>query len=323
MGAEPLLPGDQDPNRPEAAEQLAQRFDVATTEVLRWLDEGLPGTPGAVDPFAAVNWLSWGNLHRCPVLARRWRIWLRWFTTPARPCRLAVTRIGVLHLPRALPVRWWVREPGDAPGQRVLARTWCEGASAHGCRYLERTGETEPSWRAEDEIALAPQAIEPEDRLRWERLVTELAGTFRYGYRRHVPHEAPRWEGTCLDLAQLAGAASGRPWRLVLGVVAHRMLANPHAWIEIEDRAGWVPLDPTLPAVARMLGADWRTLVPLAVGRHDGRRLRIGTSQEPLPGIPGGASWGSAAGEVLADGRNAAACADWALGECRWSIAAA
>lgn len=318
-----LEPGDDHPNAPCPAAEIAGRLRVSESDVAAWIADGCPAlSDGRLDPYVVSNWLSWGRLDRCPALARRWNAWLRWFTTTGRPCRIVVQRAQTCLLPVARSLHWQVPEPGDAPGQHVLARQWDEGEPGEGCRLLERAPAREHRWTAEDELALEPQAAEPRDRAMFEGLLSELAASFTYAYRRHRPGEPVTTTGTCLDLARLCGDALtrlGRPWRLVAGVVAHRGLANAHFWVEADDGpAGWIPLDPTIPAVARMLGADWRTLVPLAVGRHDARRIRVAATAGPV-----GDDLGGIGGRLDATGDEAIYCTDWAIGECGWSIAAA
>ncbi len=318
-----LDPGDNHPNAPCLPAELARRLAVSEATLAVWCGEGCPAQPdGRFDPFAVCNWLSWGRLERCPVLARRWRTWLRWFTTVGRPCRVVVRRSQTCLLPETRPLRWLVPEPGDAPGQQVLARQWSEGEPLDGFRLIERPAAREHGWSAEDELALAPQTAEPRDRPLFEGLLGELAAGFTYAYRRHRAGEAVGDSGTCLDLARRCGGELtrlGRPWRLVSGVVAHRGLANVHFWVEADDGpAGWIPLDPTIPAVARMLGADWRATVPLAVGRHDARRIRVAAVHGPVDDTLGGIG-----GWLDAGGDEAMYCSDWAIGECAWSIAAA
>ena len=326
LGVDPsvfLEPGDDHPNAPCPVAEIASRLRVAEGDVAAWIVDGCPALPdGRLDPYVVSNWLSWGRLERCPALARRWHAWLRWFTTTGRPCRVVVRRAQTCLLPASRAVRWQVPEPGDDPGQRVLARQWDEGEPGGGCRLLERAPAREHRWTAEDELALEPRAVEPRDRTLFEGLLSGLAATFTYAYRRHRPGEPVTNTGTCLDLARLCGdelTRLGRPWRLVSGVVAHRGLANAHFWVEADDGpAGWIPLDPTIPAVARMLGADWRTMVPLAVGRHDARRIRVAASAGPV-----GEDLGGIGGRLDAGGDEAIYCTDWAIGECGWSIAAA
>lgn len=322
-----LTPGDRNPNAPCPPAELARRLALTPEAFRRCLDDGMPAlADGRIDPYAATNWLSWGRLERCPALARRWRAWLRWFTTPGRACRLEVRRAQTCFLPEPRALRWLVPEPADAPGQHVLSRLWSEGETQAGYRLIERAAAEQHTWSCADEIALEPLEVPAAGRPALEHLVADLAGTFDYAYRQHLPGDtgdAGRASGTCLDLALRCGAGVarlGRRWRLVSGVVAHRALANVHFWVEAEDVGGaWVPLDPTIPAVARMLGADWRALVPLAVGRHDGRRIRVAHHEGLMKNTLGGI-----AGLVDAGGGDEALfCTDWALGECSWSVAAA
>jgi hypothetical protein len=323
-----LDPGEAHPNAPCSMPVMARRLGIDDAAMQRLMAQGMPiGADGRLDPYAVVNWLTWGHLDDCPVLARRWRAWLRWFTTVGKPCRLTVRRAQECFLPGSAALRWWVPEPADAPGQRILARQWEEGEPWAGThRLITRPAAAHHRWQAEDEIALEPCAAEPLDRAWFEELVVELAASFTYAYRRHRAGEEQTRSGTCLDLARWCGTElerRGRTWRLVSGVVAHRGLANAHFWVEVEDgSAGWIPLDPTIPAVARMLGADWRSIVPLAVGRHDARRIRIADASSALHVRPDGPELWSTAGELDADGHGALYCTDWSVGECSWSISA-
>ena len=318
-----LDPGDDHANGPCERDEIARRLGVTSSDVLTWLGEGCPvANDGRLDPFQVCNWLSWGRLSRCPVLDRRWQSWMRWFTTTGRPCRIVVQRSQICRLPEAKRLTWLVPEPGDAPGQQVIARQWHDGEPTDGFRRLERNAAKVHQWSAEDELELRPELAEPRDRHLFESLLTDLAADFTYAYRRHRAGEVSGQVGTCLDISRLLGRELdrlGRPWRLVSGVVAHRGLANIHFWIEADDGpAGWIPLDPTVPAVARMLGGDWRATVPLAVGRHDGRRIRLASAMAPDDDELGGIG-----GHLDAEGHNALYCTDWAVGECSWSIAAA
>jgi hypothetical protein len=162
------------------------------------------------------------------------------------------------------------------------------------------------------------------------QVMEEVVGGFRYEYRHHQPGEYltvyvsgtvdhPRNDGSCLDCAVTLGARigqRGRPWRLVAGVVADSRIANPHFWIEVDTTAGWAPLDPTLPAIVRMVGGDWRAAVRAWTGACDARRVTLGVVGAGLPGIPGGTSCGSLMGEAVADGVNAWPCVDWVCGDC-------
>ena len=99
-------------------------------------------------------------------------------------------------------------------------------------------------------------------------------------------------------------------------------LATPHVWLEVADAdSTWTPVDPSLPAIGRLLGADWRTWARAWTGSHDGLRITVARGDLSLARIPGGATLHSLVGEaVIADGANAWACCDWACGECSWTI---
>jgi hypothetical protein len=162
-------------------------------------------------------------------------------------------------------------------------------------------------------------------------LMCEVAGNFQYIYRHH--HQAeyalafsdntfaqPRWSGSCLDGAMTLAALLSehqRPWRLVTGIVAQSAIANPHFWLETEMAGGeWIPLDPSLPAIVRMVGGDWKLAAKAWTGGLDARRITIGTVGQGITAIPGGSSVGSLIGEAMVDGQSAWACLDWVCGDC-------
>ncbi len=329
--AEPLRPGAADPNRPQDPAGLARRLRVPSALVRRWIEGGLPVEDGGlIDPMTAVDWLNQGRLGECPLLARRWQRWMDWFIARPRRRRLTAQRIQCLHLPVAAPVTWWIPEPADGANQRHLSSLWAAGeADGRWRRLTWEVPVAEPRAEAESLIELLPGTVEPRDRPGLERLVAAVVADFRYVYRRHDADLAPRSAGTCLDLAVQVGAAlagAGRRWRLVGGVVAHNLLANLHAWVEVEDPAGWVPVDATPLAVARMLGRDWRVLLPGAIGRHDARCIRLGHAGEGGGTLPAAAPYGGIFGDALvtvAGGQRPAwPCADWAVGGCAWRFAA-
>jgi hypothetical protein len=76
--------------------------------------------------------------------------------------------------------------------------------------------------------------------------------------------------------------AKGWPARLVGGIVPRDDLVNPHFWVEVQLGESWLPIDPTLPAIARMLGEDWRAWVHAWTGACDGRRIRLWTGPSSL-----------------------------------------
>ncbi|MCS6969687.1 MAG: hypothetical protein RMM29_02240 [Planctomycetota bacterium] len=315
-----LDPGDGHPHAPCAAAELARRLGVRAEDLHAWSAEGCPRQDdGRFDPYAVVSWLSWGRLDRCPVLARRWQRWLAWFTARPRPRRLRVRRAQRCWLPQPRALVWWVPEPSDAPGQRVLARLWSAGEACGPWRRLHFSPAPLHAWQAEDEVALSPLSWPRRERPDLERLLCELIGSFVYAYRRHRPEERVERCGTCLDLARLLGQLCPRPWRLVCGVVAQRALEHPHFWLEVDDgTAGWIPVDPTPLAVARMLGQRWEPLLPAAIGRWAARCVRVAAARGPL-----GADLGGIAGRLDAEGDEALYCSDWAIGLCSWRVAAA
>lgn len=347
-----LLPGAAHPHPPLPAEDLADRLGVPTAEVLSWVKEGLETSGGLIDPFAASNWLCWGRLERCPLLQRRWQSYVRWFLPHVHgedtPQRYRIRQAHRLYLPRPVDeLAWYVpRLPVCSTQAEVRAVSAVTAGAAepteHGLagafwrltwkRPVEHV-EMACEWAVE--VRPRPVDIFPE-RAELIELVSTLVEEFRYEYRHHGPVEDPRQAltvgvdgiaGSCLDCALELGrrlTARGRDWRLCAGVVASTAVANPHFWLKVDTQAGWVPVDPSLPAIARMLGLEWRGFVDAYVGGCDARRITIAEIDQPVPSVPGGASIGSRLGEVIAtvDGQrqNAWACLDWVCGECTWAF---
>jgi len=341
----PLLPGARHPYAPMSAATLARFVHVPLAEVGHWLAEGLPQTAdGLVDPFDCSNWLCAGRLDRCPTLARRWRTYLLFFAPflagQDRVRRLTWTRRQRLYLPqRPTRLTWWLAratatdaqqiEREDAPAlpgavTTALERWWrIDGAPA----------DSEPQLVATTQVRISPrQVLAPDsaDHQQLARMQEAIVGAFRYEYRHHQPGEyraaftggvvdRPRQVGSCLDIAMAVGAELtrlSRPWRVVAGVVADSRIANPHFWIEADTTAGWAPLDPTLPAIVRMVGGDWRAAVRAWTGACDARRITLGVVGEGVADLPGGSTAGSLMGEAIADGINAWPCLDWVCGDC-------
>jgi hypothetical protein len=73
-------------------------------------------------------------------------------------------------------------------------------------------------------------------------------------------------------------------------------------------------VDPSLPAIARMLGADWRSVARAYAGGCDARRVQL--SPQPISEAIGGPTVASLIGEATVDGVNAWACIDWVCGDC-------
>jgi len=351
-----LLPGPAHPHPPLAAEDLADRLGVTTEEVLSWLQEGLASQDGQIDPFEAANWLCWGRLDRCPLLARRWQTYLRWFTPHVNAVdkrqTYRVHQVHRLFLPQPVTdLQWYVPRiavtssqtqakqvaplqpitPSDEPPQDITE------AGAFWRLTWPKASIEAPAVSAQWQVRVEPQPPEvfPEHAELVE-MVSALVADFRYLYRHHRPGEDPRerpqvgadgMAGSCLDCALELGrrlTESGRDWRLCAGVVAHSAIANPHFWLKVDTTSGWVPVDPSLPAIARMLGADWEAFVDAYVGGCDARRITVTESDLHIPSVPGGASLGSRLGEVIATSNgvrlNAWACLDWVCGECLWTF---
>lgn len=347
MDARFLAPGPAHPHGPCRPAELARFVHVDLEQVLHWVTLGLPTLPdGRIDPFTASNWLSDGRLAECPALARRWRTYLVWFAPfvagQDRVRRVRWSRTHRVYLPE-IPSRvtWWLPAPGEALGQQVLAvRPLIADAftTVDEGRFHRLEGapvDATPTARGEVDLTLIPSAVlapGDDDHRNLAPLVEDVAGIFRYEYRHHHPGDwavgatlSARSYGSCFDCAlALAARLDGiaRPWRLVAGLVANTTIANPHFWIEAEVAGGrWAPLDPSLPAIVRMVGGDWRAAARAWTGALDARRITLGVVGSGLTGIPGGSSVGSSMGEaVVVDGdgtaRSAWPCLDWVCGDC-------
>lgn len=340
-----LLPGARHPYAPLSLSALARFVHVPLTEVARWLAEGLPQTAdGRIDPFECSNWLCAGRLDRCPTLARRWRTYLLFFAPflagQDRVRRLQWKRAQRLYLPDQVEqLTWWLPRASTTGSQVVESD---EAPQVHGCittdagawwRIVGRPPADGPALTTNAVVHISPrQVLSPDsaDHAEFATLMEDVVGSFRYEYRHHQPWEYreafttgrvddPRSVGSCLDCALAVGARltrRDRRWRVVAGMVADSRIANPHFWIEVDTTAGWAPLDPTLPAIVRMVGGDWRAAVRAWTGACDARRLTLGVVGAGLTDIPGGSTVGSLMGEVVADGRNAWSCLDWVCGDC-------
>jgi len=335
-----LQPGPAHPHRPRPAADLAERLGVDAAAVEAWCDAGLAvDGDGLIDPFAAANWLCWHGLDQCPVLARHWRRYLAWFRPHIQGRDVArqvtVQRHHRCYLPRpAARVTWWLPQLTDTLGQRVVARPSLPGpvaglADALGDdgRFMRLSwaapGRT-PAVQACDVVDCVP--LPPRPDVQVARVMAELIAEFRYVYRHHAPQdlqEPVRMEGSCFDLSRAFGqrlSDLGRPWRLLAGVVADDRLANPHFWLEVEGVDGWFPADPTLPAIARMLGEDPTPWLAAYATGSDARRIALGVVGAPAADLPVPPAVASCLGEVVADGVSAWACLDWVCGECSWTF---
>lgn len=343
-----LEPGRQEPYAPHSADGIAELFGVGVERVADWLDQGLEqDRNGLIDVFSCCNWLSWGRLDEVPVLARRWRSFLRWFEPFVagrdRQRRVRWRRRHRLFLPDlAVPtLDWYLPDPHEhGERQRVLAVTplRCGGIAAerHAREGYQRLRLVQPEETPEceglAEVVLAPQRVLDQGEAEHAtllRLLEDHVAEFRYLYRRHVHADdvttAAAWFpfGTCLDCALGLGARlaeSGRRWRLCGGIVCSDAIANPHYWIEVEAAGGRrVPLDPSLPAIARMLGADWRAWARAYTGGCDARRITLALGPNPLAERLERAFVSLVPGEAVATRRVGSTscawpCIDWVCG---------
>jgi hypothetical protein len=328
-----------------ALSALARFVHVPLTEVARWIAEGLPQTAeGLVDPFVCSNWLCNGRLDRCPTLARRWRTYLLFFAPflagQDRVRQVQWVRTQRLYLPQPTQrLDWWLARAANTPAQQVeqegspvLSSSQVDQAA--GWWHIAGALDTqEPVVEMTTRLRIAPQGVlsrGSDEHRELAGMMEEMVAGFRYEYRHHRPWEygeafsagsvvEARAVGSCLDAALTLGSVlthRSRRWRVVAGVVADSRIANPHFWIEVETTAGWAPLDPTLPAIVRMVGGDWRAAVQAWTGACDARRVTLGVVGSGVAGIPGGASCGSLMGEAVVDGINAWPCIDWVCGDC-------
>lgn len=325
----PIGPGDAQPYPVVDAAAIAELFAVPVDAVHRWQQRGLPVAADGIDPMACCNWLSWGRLHEAPALARRWRAYLATFAAhrrgERRRHRITWDRRHSLYLPAAVTgaARWWLPSPLPATASQ---RRHTETPLAPGARFqdggqlLERGPAARP-WTVHGRATVTVATHLGASDTTLAAVVRELVAEFRYGYRRHDPDEPrrSRLDGTCLDCALALGArldGIGRPWRLCGGLTARTAISNAHFWLEVAvAHREWTPVDPSIPAVARMLGVDWEPWVDAYLGAVDARRITLACAAVPAVGppspVPGRAT------VQLADGtaRDAWPCIDWVCGE--------
>jgi hypothetical protein len=336
-----------------AGVDLAGRLNVTAADVARWIDAGMPTLSNKrIDPFAAFNWLCWGHLDECPILSRRWQTYLSVFEPflqgNEQPRRCTYQRTHRIFLgERPKRVEWFLPQiQRDARQVDVHERPYVFSVSGRQIEaqrrghwsVLEIPAETGESPIIEATGVATMRLISLKrigrDHPDWKilnKLVEDLAGSFRYEYRHHAPwrplskNAAKTLSGSCLDCALLLGQRLediGRKWRLRTGIIAKNAVANPHFWVEADSTVGWVPLDPSVPAIARMLGQDWRAYATAFTGAFDASRIQLAGDSDIAKDVVGGPTVDSAIGEVTAIGAdgtkaNAWQCIDWVCGDCQ------
>lgn len=339
-----LEPGEWDPHAdmPEAA--IAALYGVDEGRIRDWIADGLAREAnGRLNPFTVCNWLSWGRLSESRALARRWQSYLRWFEpfVMGMPERRQITwhREHGFYLPLAAStVTWWL------PAVRSTATQECAVDTLDSATAMRQGGLPLWRWTLSDlspgyhqirgraqvrVVSCHADRLDPSEHNHLLALIEDFMPSYHYGYRRHRRRSdgafaAQCSPGSCLDLSLGLQRYLGQHQvasTLVGGIIAHNQLTNPHFWLEVATSIGAVPVDVTIPAIAKMLGRDWREWLNAYVGGCDARRITLGRGVSPLPHSPPQPfTW--ALGELHIEDRQARQwngwpCMDWVCGDCR------
>jgi hypothetical protein len=329
-------PGPAEPYPAADATAIADLFGVDAAAVAGWLDDGLPHAGDLIDPMVCTNWLSWGRLDRAPILARRWHVYLAGFRAhrqgQAARHRVTWNRSHTLYLPEAvISADWWLPDPIACDWQQLEQCGDLSDLRARsaGGQWLCRS-EPSTTWEVHGSATVVVASQHGNCDAAVVSAMRDVVAEFRYGYRRHERHERHerdeprqvRKEGTCLDCALALGShlsSLGRAWQLCAGLTARSAVANAHYWLLVEQAGGgWVPVDPSIPAIARMLGDDWQQWIDAYAGSLDAWRVTLACAELTPAGaeqfvsvVPGQASAAMAGGEMC----DAWACIDWVCGE--------
>ncbi|MFW5845922.1 MAG: transglutaminase domain-containing protein, partial [Planctomycetota bacterium] len=318
---EGLLPGSAHPYAPCTHAAMAKSLGVPEPYIGRWVEEGMEAVGDRVDPFTVSNWVARHRLSDVPALMRRWQNFLNWFYPHVQdqdaPRSYRWQRRHRIYLPHAvMHMRWVIPTIPHEEGVQEVSHVTpmrSEGRSSDalaGLVGLASWREQGDFWRLDQDqappglqvgqtvqLVRSPVRILDSSDSEHEaivRVLEPLVGAFEYGYRQHlivdsVETARERWpEGSCLDCALLAGAAlneAGWATRLCGGIISHTLIANPHFWLEVATDRGWVPVDPSLPAIARMLRIPWRNWLMAYIGGSDSRRILISRGHGDFPGL--------------------------------------
>ncbi|TVR14662.1 MAG: transglutaminase domain-containing protein [Planctomycetota bacterium] len=337
-----VLPGSADPLPDVFPAALAEHYGVSLDQVIAWCDAGLAQErDGRLNPFTVCNWLSQGRLHLAPALARRWRSYLQWF----RPFVQGRDEQRVYRWQRqhrcffsVPPVQWhwWLPLVPNTAYQYCLEDRLerAQRCRVGGVSVWRLQGTAEEALDVQGHCSVRVESVRalPPDNAEYQSLYAiaeEFVSTFTYGYRRHRRHAhglecSEDGSGSCLDAALILAQryrSAGRPATIVGGIIANDALANPHFWVEVGTCHGPTVVDPSIPAIAKMLGEDWQAWLAAYVGGMDARRITLARGMSPLPGVlPHTFNW--SIGEVMVQDaagswRNAWPCIDWVCGECQ------
>lgn len=328
-----VAPGAAEPIPDGTAVETARRYGVSTEDVDAWLAAGLPLTvAGLIDPFACCNWLSWGRLEQCPALARRWQTYMAWFQPVLegrdQDRQVAWERQHRILVPAGYRVReWWLPRPLSIDGQRYVGGRQPEGVTSvqvDGVDFWHCVGSS--SLTTGTEYVQLRAGTSDADFSGMMPVLEEIVGDFRYGYKRHRRAPVTDYDGagSCLDCALLVQReleTHGYECALLGGIICRDDLANPHFWLHVRVGDTWQQVDPSIAAIARMLGLPWQSWLHAFSGFTDTRRIILGRGASPLISVPRGPAFSASISEVIIeDARgqadNGRQCIDWVGGEC-------
>ncbi len=336
-----LKPGDNHPYAPESLEDTASHYGITKSRLLQWVDEGLPLlNNNTIDSFNACNWITWNRLNDAPALARRWKSYLAWFqpfiSNQERSRTYRCTRTHTLYLPAQThsTIKWALPTPMNNTHQHLEHCDLFRGVDSNTCDHTtyQEVSSTTPrkSYTVESNCTVHVNAFiktAPTIKTKLRELLEPFLHEFIYGYRHHqhddggIPEK--RMDGSCLDCALTAQSIlEEHGWASTLcgGIIASTALANPHFWLEVTDGSKTTYVDPSLPCIARMLGAETEPWMSAYIGGVDARRVWLSKGPSQFACTPHSQFISAATGTAEVDGINAWHCIDWVCGECSWQF---